>query len=105
VTQVARSDLIRALVLGRTVQAAAAMLDVNRRTVTRAMTAHRIQRPSAAIIIDGDGWRRAYDLHGPFLCAMSRALGMGHSYVHRMLEEHGIRPMRDPWADKQEAAE
>lgn len=100
------SDLHATLGTGMTTEAAAQMLRCTRQTVTRAANAYGIAlRPRHARLRGEAEWRAAWEEHGPSVVAMSRALGMGHSYVHRKLEEYGIRPMRDPWAERQEAAE
>lgn len=100
------SDLHATLGIGMTTAAAAQMLRCAQRTVRRAAHAYGVELPERqARLRTAAEWLAAYQQHGPGLREMGRALSMNRSYIARRLDELGIRPARDAWLERQEAAE
>jgi transcriptional regulator of acetoin/glycerol metabolism len=102
---VTKRQVIAALGLDGGTLEAAVRLGVSRKTVHRAMVAYALVARRHRVVPSDGRWSRLHAENGGSVRRVARTLAMSRSYIKRRLEELGIRPVRDEWAQRQEAGE
>jgi hypothetical protein len=80
------------MALGGGAQGAAAILGVNRKTISRALADYGLVKPRKSELSGEVSWQQAYEQHGQSARSLARAFGIrSHKYVLGQLERYGIK--------------